>query len=73
MGPVEGLGRAVAAAGDDGGPDQVVGGREEHPADVEENRADAPQMAWRSSSRRAITMRWISLVPSPIIMSGASR
>lgn len=27
----------------------------------------------RANKPRAITMRWISLVPSPIIMSGASR
>jgi len=28
---------------------------------------------WRSTSWRAMSVRWISLVPSPMIMSGVSR
>ena len=39
--------------------------------DVEE--AAQPRPRARASRPRAITMRWISLVPSPMIMSGASR
>ena len=37
------------------------------------SRSSADQAARRASRPRAMTRRWISLVPSPITMSGASR
>ena len=39
----------------------------------EHGAGEGGQIGYRSSSPRAMTMRWISLVPSPMIISGASR